>query len=88
MNVVSLIWGLRDQNSLGANILPMAIQFGNSWIEGLGNNELLIRFSSSRVSHLRCMLLDHIPLIINLTGLEAPPRKKVFRFEDIWLSDT
>ena len=40
------------------------------------------------MSHLKCMSSDHIPLLINLSGLEAPPRKKVFRFEEIWLSDS
>ena len=34
------------------------------------------------------MSLDHIPLLINLSGLEAPPRKKVFWFEEMWLFDT
>ena len=47
---------------------------------GLGNNEFLIRFPGSRVSHLRCMSSDHIPLLINLLRLEASPRKKVFHF--------
>ena len=40
------------------------------------------------MSYLRCMSSDHIPLLINLSGLEAPPRKKVFWFEEMWLSDT
>ena len=55
---------------------------------GLGNNEFLIRFPGSRVFHLSSMMSDHIPLLINLLGLEASPRKKVFRFEEMWLSDT
>ena len=55
---------------------------------GWGNSEFLIRFPSSRVSHLRCMSSDHIPLFINLLGLEAPPRKKVFHFEEMWLFDS
>ncbi|XP_075656619.1 uncharacterized protein LOC142626791 [Castanea sativa] len=55
---------------------------------GLGNSEFLMRFPGTRVSHLRCMSSDHTPLLINLTGLESPPRKKVFRFEEMWLSNT
>ena len=59
------------------------------WLDrGLGNREFLIRFPGSRVSHLRCMSSDHIPLLINLMSLEAPPRKKVFCFEEMWLFDT
>ena len=50
---------------------------------GLGNSEFLIRFPGSKVSYLKCMSSDHIPLLINLTGLEAPPRKKVFWFEEM-----
>ena len=50
---------------------------------GLGNSEFLIRFPGSKVSYLKCISSDHIPLLINLTGLEAPPRKKVFRFEEM-----
>ncbi|XP_075633948.1 uncharacterized protein LOC142606496 [Castanea sativa] len=55
---------------------------------GLGNSEFLIRFPGTRVSHLSCMSSDHAPLLIDLTGLESPPRKKVFRFEEMWLSNT
>ena len=59
------------------------------WLDrGLGNSEFLIRFPGSRVSHLRCMSSNHIQLLINLSGLEAPPRKKVFRFEGMWLFDS
>ena len=87
MNVVSLIWDLRVPNLLGANTLLMVTLYGNGWIE-LGNSEFLIKFPGSRVSHLRCMSSDYVPLLINLSGLEAPPRKKVFRFEEMWLSDS
>ena len=34
------------------------------------------------------MSSDHVPIFINLSGLEDPSRKKVFRFEEMWLSDS
>ena len=55
---------------------------------GLVNSGFLLKYPGSKVSHLRCMSSDHVPIFINLSGLEAPPRKKVFRFEEMWLSDS
>ena len=54
---------------------------------GLANNAWFQKFPGSRVHHLRCDSLDHVPLFINLSGLEPPPRKKCFRFKEMWLSD-
>ena len=53
----------------------------------LANNEWLLKFPGSRVTHLRCDSSNHVPTFNNLFGLEAPPRKKVFHFEDMWLFD-
>ena len=39
------------------------------------------------VHHLHCTSSDHMPQYINLSGLEIPSRKKLFRFEEMWLSD-
>ena len=36
---------------------------------------------------LGCDSLDHVPLFLNLSSLEPPPRKKSSRFEEMWLSD-
>ena len=47
---------------------------------GLVNSGFLLKYLGSKVSHLRCMSSDHVPIFINSSGLEAPPRKKVFRF--------
>ena len=45
---------------------------------GLVNSGFLLKYLGSKVSHLRCMSSDHVPIFINSSGLEAPPRKKVF----------
>ena len=37
--------------------------------------------------HLHCTSSDHMPQYINLSGLEIPSRKKLFRFEEMWLLD-
>ena len=55
---------------------------------GLVNSGFLLKYPGSKVSHLRCMSSDHVPILINLSGLKAPPRRKVFRFEEMWLSDS
>ena len=55
---------------------------------GLVNSEFLLKFPASKVSHLRCVSSDHVPIFINLSELEAPTRKMVFRFEEMWLSDS
>ena len=54
---------------------------------GLVNNAWFQKFPISRVHHLRCDSLDHVPLFLNLSSLEFLPRKKKFRFEEMWFSD-
>ena len=39
------------------------------------------------VHHLHCTSSNHMPQYINLSGLEIPSRKKLFRFEEMWLLD-
>ena len=34
-----------------------------------------------------CDSSDHCPLHIVFSGLELPPRNKIFRFEEMWLSN-
>ena len=50
----------------------------NSWFQ---------KFLGTRIHHLSCMSSDHSPLLINLSGLSKPMRKRCFRFEEMWLSD-
>ena len=50
----------------------------NSWFQ---------KFPGTRIHHLQCMSSDHTPLLINLSGLPEPRRKRCFRFEEMWLSD-
>lgn len=53
----------------------------------LVTNNWFLKFPSIRVTHLSCNSLDHLPLLINLIGLEISPKNKIFRFEEMWLSD-
>ena len=50
----------------------------NSWFQ---------KFLGTRIHHLSCMSSDHSPLLINLSGLLEPKRKRCFKFEEMWLSD-
>ena len=50
----------------------------NSWFQ---------KFPGTRVHHLNCMSLDHSPLLINLSGMPEPRKKRCFTFEEMWLSD-
>ena len=50
----------------------------NSWFQ---------KFPGTRVHHLNCMSLDHSPLLINLSGMLEPKKKRCFTFEEMWLSD-
>ena len=54
---------------------------------GVANTNWFLKFPGTIVHHLHCASSDHLPLCINLSGLEIPPRKKVFRFEEMWLSN-
>ena len=53
----------------------------------LATNSWFQKFPRTRVHHLNCMSSDHSPLLINLSGLPNPRRKRCFRFEEMWLSD-
>ena len=50
----------------------------NSWFQ---------KFPRTRIHHLQCMSSDHTPILINLSGLLEPRRKRCFRFEEMSLSD-
>ncbi|XP_075675032.1 uncharacterized protein LOC142644270 [Castanea sativa] len=54
----------------------------------LVNNRWFLKFGGSKVYHLSCNSLDHIPILISLSGLIPPTRKKNFRFEQMWLSNS
>ena len=38
--------------------------------------------------HLSCNSSDHVPILLSLSGLHPPTRKKNFRFEQMWLSNS
>ena len=54
---------------------------------GLANYEWLTRFAGARVHHLHSNSSDHRPILIVPAGLEVDRKKKLFRFEEMWLSD-
>ena len=54
---------------------------------GVVNASWFLKFPGTIVHHLHCTSSDHMPLYINLLGLEVPSRRKLFRFEEMWLSD-
>ena len=55
--------------------------------KGLANSSWFLKFPGSRVHHLHCSLSDHLPFLINLSGLNQVPRKKKFKFKEMWLVD-
>lgn len=54
--------------------------------KGLATISWFLKFPGISVIHLSCTS-SHVPLLINPSGLENRPRKKMFRFEEMWLSD-
>ena len=38
--------------------------------------------------HLSCNSSDHVPILVSLSGVNTPTRKKLFRFEQMWLSNS
>lgn len=55
----------------------------------LVNNSWFMKFGGSKVYHLSCTSLSHIPIFISLLGLSPLIWKKIkFRFELIWLSNS
>ena len=53
----------------------------------LATSSWFLKFPRSKVYHLRCDSSDHIPLLIVFSGLDISMRKKIFRFEEMWLSN-
>ena len=51
------------------------------------NSEWLIRFQKYRVHHIQGTFSDHMPLWISPTLARAHRRRKLFRFESMWLTD-
>lgn len=51
----------------------------------LATSSWLLKFLGLRVYHLRCNSSDHIPLHLVFLSLDPPTRKKIFRFEEMWL---
>ena len=56
---------------------------------GVVNYEWLTKFSTGRVKHLNCFTLDHRPILLSLDADGEPHkwRRKLFRFEAMWVSD-
>ncbi|XP_030970111.1 uncharacterized protein LOC115990416 [Quercus lobata] len=54
----------------------------------LVTNSWFMRFVGLRVFHLTCMSSDHVPILISLSGLIPPVWKKLFRFKQMWLSNS
>lgn len=55
--------------------------------QGFGNQQLVLEISKFRGHYLHCDTSNHCPLLINLLGLDPPPKKKIFSFEETWLSN-
>ena len=51
------------------------------------NASWFLKFPSIILHHLHCTSSNHMPLYINLLGLEIPSQRKLFRFKEMWLSD-
>ena len=54
---------------------------------GLANHEWFMKFIGTKIHHLHSDSSDHSPLWITLDGLDIPSFTKLFRFEEMWLSD-
>ena len=54
----------------------------------LVTNSWFMKFGGSRVYHLTCISSNHVPILISLSSLIPPIWKKIFRFEQMWLSNS
>ena len=55
---------------------------------GLANNGWFLQFLGTQVQHISCITSNHMPLFFNLFRLEIPVRRRLFRFEEMWLFDS
>ena len=55
---------------------------------GLATNGWFLKFLGSKVYHLQCASSDHRPLLVVFAPLDLPQRKRPFRFEEMWLSNS
>ena len=55
--------------------------------QGMANDSWFQKFPGTIIHHLQSNSSDHYPLLINLSGLDPPPKKRIFMFEEMWLSD-
>ena len=55
---------------------------------GMANNSWFLKFPGAKVHHLSCNTSDHLPLFFNLFGLEIHVKQKIFKFEEMWLSNS
>lgn len=55
--------------------------------EGLATNNWLLKFPAAQVHHLRCDSSNHCPLHVTFLDLNPPSNKKLFMFEEMWLSN-
>ena len=53
---------------------------------GLATNDWFLKFPGTMVHHLHCDSSDHVPIHIVFSSLDPPRRKKLFQFEEMWLS--
>lgn len=55
--------------------------------KGMVTNNWFLKFSSSWVHYLRCDSSDHCPFHVTLEAINPPSNKKLFMFEEMWLSN-
>jgi hypothetical protein len=54
----------------------------------MATNEWVLRFNLAVVDHLKCTASDHKPICLTTQPVTVPrPRKRLFRFEDMWCTD-
>ena len=54
----------------------------------LDTNSWFMKFAGSKVFHLTYTSSDHVPILISLSGLSPPIRKKLFHFKQMWPSNS
>ena len=55
--------------------------------KAIASHDWFVDFSGTRVTHVNSTTSDHKLLWIDLVDLDFQQKKKVFRFEEVWLSD-
>ena len=88
MSVALWIWALKVQNMTWSRHFKNGNSIWEQLDRCLATNSWFLKFPRMKVYHLRCDSSYHNHIHTVFLGIYLPTRKKLFRFEEMWLSNT